>query len=259
MTDAQTYDKYELYELVAQVPDQQARFIRAVHGHAPRTLGEDFSGTGAISKAWVAHDADARAVAVDHDAEPLARLRGADRVTVHQADVLSVADPADAIIAFNYSICELHERSQLVAYLAHVRSRLAEHGCFICDIYGGSDALMPNRLEQTRKLPTGEKLRYMWEQRLGDPITGRVENAMHFLIKPKRARPIELADAFVYDWRLWTVPELRDAMHEAGFASVDVYDRLGTAADEDGNLYAQPISEDDPIDANFVVYLAARC
>jgi hypothetical protein len=32
-----------------------------------------------------------------------------------------------------------------------------------------------------------------------------------------------MKDAFTYDWRLWTIPELRDAMLEAGFSDVAVF------------------------------------
>ena len=39
--------------------------------------------------------------------------------------------------------------------------------------------------------------------------------------------------AFSYDWRLWTLPEVKDALVEAGFAHVDTYwegdDESGTS------------------------------
>ena len=40
--------------------------------------------------------------------------------------------------------------------------------------------------------------------------------------------------AFSYDWRMWTIPELRDLMIDAGFRDVLVYWE-GTAADGSGN------------------------
>ena len=30
-------------------------------------------------------------------------------------------------------------------------------------------------------------------------------------------------DTFTYDWRLWTIPEVREAMREAGFDQTAVY------------------------------------
>ena len=32
-----------------------------------------------------------------------------------------------------------------------------------------------------------------------------------------------MKNAFVYDWRLWSIPETRDAMKEAGFSDTAVY------------------------------------
>ena len=42
--------KYDLYELCAQAPARDARFLLAIHGGTPKVLGEDFSGGGAIAK-----------------------------------------------------------------------------------------------------------------------------------------------------------------------------------------------------------------
>ena len=32
-----------------------------------------------------------------------------------------------------------------------------------------------------------------------------------------------MKDAFVYDWRLYSIPEVRDALLEAGFSDVSVF------------------------------------
>jgi hypothetical protein len=68
---------------------------------------------------------------------------------------------------------------------------------------------------------------------------------------------MELPSAFVYRWRLWGLPELRDAALEAGFARVDVYDRLADALDDAGNAYVRPINN-EPLDATWVAYIACR-
>ena len=71
-----------------------------------------------------------------------------------------------------------------------------------------------------------------------------------------RAR-LELRDAFVYRWRLWSVPELRDAMMEAGFRSTEVYDRVPEAADGEGRVYLSPVRGAD-LEASFIVCVAGR-
>jgi len=98
----------------------------------------------------------------------------------------------------------------------------------------------------------------MWQQIEASPLTARVRNAMHFQVKARGAKARTLENAFEYDWRLWTVPELTDAITEAGFASVEVYDRLGDALDGDGNLYVKPIDDGLPSEVSFVVYVVGR-
>jgi hypothetical protein len=48
-------DKHELYELTVQSPPDVVRMLRALHGGQPRVLGEDFCGTAALARAWIAH------------------------------------------------------------------------------------------------------------------------------------------------------------------------------------------------------------
>lgn len=251
-------DRFALYELCAQNPARDARMLRAIHGGEPRVLGEDFSGTAAISRAWVSLWRGARAVAVDHDAEPLARARGVRAVRVRRADVMDVSDPVDLIGVLNFSICELHTRRALVRYLRHARSRLSPGGALVVDIYGGSDAFATGVITQRVKAPSGEVIRYQWEQRHADALSGRVVNAMHFSIGTVRGGGTRLADAFVYDWRLWSVPELREAMTDAGFRLAEVYPRVAGATDADGNLYVHPIGDDEGAGESYVVYVVGR-
>ena len=50
------YDKHDLYELCVQSPKDLVPLLRAVHGNDPEILGEDFSGTAALSHLWVQRD-----------------------------------------------------------------------------------------------------------------------------------------------------------------------------------------------------------
>jgi len=276
--------KYDLYELCAQAPDRDVRMLQAIHGRNPKILGEDFSGGGAIAKRWAVLVPGGKAVAVDMDPEPLERLRGAPGVKVICADVRTAVDPVDLIADLNFSLGEIHTRADLVAYFRHARSRLRTHGVFIADMYGGSDSYFTGVITERKKGPDGEKIEYDWEQRHADPLTGRVVNAMHFRVSPasgsggkaegggrggekvgstaggkaKRPKPIEMRDAFVYKWRLWTIPELREALIEAGFASTQVYPRFAEAIDSDGALYVSPVASPDEVGDSFSVYIVGR-
>lgn len=251
--------KYALYELAAQAPGEMARFLHAVHGRAPRVLREDFSGTGAICRAWASLVAGGEAIAVDADPEPLLALKGVPGVRTVRKDVLKAGDTADIICAINFPVGYWHTREALVRYLAHARACLNRRGVFVCDTYGGVHAFTPGRLEQILTGPAGEEVEYTWQQREANPLTGRVVDAMHFRVRePGRARATVVRDAFVYDWRLWSIAEIRDAMRDAGFRTTEVYDRLGDAVDECGRVSVRPVEDPAELDDDYVVYIAAR-
>ncbi len=241
-------ERHFLYELCVQRPETVVRLLRtaAAGTSLPRVLHEDFSGTGAISRAWIATDPTATAIATDLDAGALSfgRRRAAEsfadlsRIEWRCADVREtwqVSAKADAIFVGNFSIGELHARADLVAYLRSARERLSETGVFICDTYGGAAAFRTGLVHRTHPgREPGERILYTWEQRTIDPYTARVVNALHFRVERSGEIIAEHFDAFVYHWRLWPVPELRDAMQEAGFASCRVIERI------DGSDPAEP-------------------
>ncbi len=263
MSDLAGATRFDLYELCVQCPPIEARFLEAVHGANPLVLGEDFCGPAAVARAWLALSPDHRAVCTDADEAPLrhaaARLaetapNAVDRLTLRHRDVLEVGDRADVVAALNFAVCELHERERLLTYLRAACYRLEAGGVFACDVYGGPDALVPGTAEQLVETDEGV-VRYLWEQRTADPVTARVTNAIHFVL-PGGER---IDDAFTYDWRLWTAPELHDALLEAGFRSTEVHASYGDAMDESGRLLVRPVDPGD-VDGSeaFVLYVVGR-
>jgi SAM-dependent methyltransferase len=246
---------FDLYELCVTDAPRLARFLAAVHGKKPRTLREDFSGTGALARAWAGAYGDS--VAVDSDPKPLARAK-APGVRAVRADATRCRVKADIIAATNFPLGYFHERASLVAYLRHARSCLKPRGVLLADLYGGRDAMRPMQIRKKARGPAGQRVDYTWEQREADPTTNLVLDALSFVVTPKEGKAKLFPDAFVYHWRLWSIPELRDAMIEAGFRRVEVYSRMGDAIDSDGNLYVSPHDAGEPLDDNYVVYVVGR-
>jgi SAM-dependent methyltransferase len=180
------------------------------------------------------------------------------------ADLRRAAARADLLVALNFSLCEFHERRDLVAYLRHARRRLARGGVFVADLYGGEGAFEVGRQRERHKGPRGERVLYEFEQRKADALTGRVVDALHFEVagngaaSRRRGGVTKLRDAFVYDWRLWSIPELRDALRDAGFAKSEVYSRFEHARDGRGRTHVRALESSRELGATWCVFIAGR-
>lgn len=255
---AHRWTKEELYEVAVTNAEALVRFLAAVHGGTPRTLREDFSGTGALARAWASSSPVRDAIAVDRDARVLRRASVVPRCAQVARDVHACTARSDILAATNFPVGYFHARDALITYLRHARRCVRPGGVFVCDMYGGDGAFTRGTQRRTLRLSDSTRCIYHWEQRTANAATGLVENAIHFELHDSSGTVRQFRNAFVYHWRLWGIAELRDAMHDAGFAQIDVYDRLGDALDSEGKLHVHPLRADDELDPTWVVYIAAR-
>ena len=261
-SEAQTADVHALYEEAVQDPDGDIALVRRLFRHQfdrdPRTLREDFCGTAAMAAAWVRKHQENHAWGIDLDSEPLAWGRRhhvadltpdqAERLTLLQGDVRNVShERVDVTVGFNFSYFVFRERDELVRYFEKARTTLLDEGMFVVDLYGGAEA--QRTLTETRE---HEDFDYVWDQDAFDPIQHHAINYIHF----EFADGSRIDRAFTYDWRLWTIPEVRDAMRDAGFRSVDAYwERTDHKTNEGtGVYYRAEHAADDPA---WVAYVAA--
>jgi SAM-dependent methyltransferase len=265
-TAADHADRHRLYELSVQCPEAEVDFIdrnyRLLRGRSARLLREDFCGTGSVCCEWVRRRKTNRAIGVDIDREVLdwgrannlARLSDerARRVSLLEQDVRLVeTDRMDIVAAMNFSYWLLRERHDLKRYFESVREALKEDGIFFLDAYGGYDSYRVITEERQVEGDEGD-FTYIWEQEKYDPISGRLVCHIHFAF-PDGSR---LDRAFSYDWRLWSLPEIRELLAEAGFGRVICY---WQGWDQDGNPDGVfvPAAEGEP-DAGWIAYLTAE-
>lgn len=223
------FDKYKLYHEAVQSPETDVEFYRQTYheifkAKKATTLREDFCAGGAISAEWVKLNKNYRSCGLDLDPEPLqdgrekylAKLTDdqKNRVALIQKDVLEENLPAaDIVAAVNFSYCIFKKRAVLKKYFQNVYNSLNRDGLFIVDIFGGSQCY-----EEIEDRTRFKNFTYYWDQQSFDPITADALFQIHFRVKGKKYENV-----FTYDWRLWTVPELKDLMQEVGFSKTIVY------------------------------------
>ena len=66
-----------------------------------------------------------------------------------------------------------------------------------------------------------------------------------------------LEKAFSYDWRLWTLPEIRELLSEAGFADITVYWEGTDEESNEGNGIFEPTESGDA-DPGWICYIVAE-
>ncbi len=235
--EAARVDRHDLYQRAVQCPDADFDFAEAVfkrrYRRTPQDLREDFSGTSLASCLWVQRGPRRRAWAVDlepalHDwckDNNFTCLTQAQRqrVTFVNGDVLRRRRPkVDLVLAQNFSFCAFKTRDVLGRYFCAARAGLRSQGMLVLDMYGGFDSMRPGVDESSIDAFT-----YHWEQEPLDTISNQIKCHIHFGFDDDS----RIERAFSYDWRLWSLVELRELLLEAGFGVVGVYLE---GVDEDG-------------------------
>lgn len=241
----QPFDKYRYYLDSVQAPDIDSDFFRQsfeeLKNKKPKVLREDFCGTFAVCCEWVKLNPEFVAYGIDLDTEPtewgkknnlpVLTPQQQSRITVLNKNVLDKDLPkADVIAAQNFSFFLFKKREDLKAYFKNCLETLNAGGILITDCFGGSGCYEPNE-EETK---FGD-YSYIWDQDTYNPITHEAMFYIHYKRKGEKRRN----KVFAYDWRLWSIMEIREIMEEVGFKKTHVYwegtDKHGGG---DGNFIA---------------------
>ena len=262
-TIAYTADKYACYEEAVQCVESEIDFVdntyNAIRGRRARYLREDFCGTGNTSCEWVRRRKSNIAVGLDLDQRVLdwglenkvgslnAGQRG--RITLLRQDVMEAdCEPADMILAMNFSYQLFKARDRLREYFRKAHEGLRDDGILFIDAYGGHESY-----KEVKEKTKHRNFTYYWHQKKFNPITGDMLCHIHFRFGDRSW----LRNAFTYDWRMWTLPELQEILSEAGFRKVQVYWEGTDEETGEGNGEYFPTSqgEDDP---SWIVYIVSE-
>jgi len=254
-------DKHRLYEKAVQCAEAEIDFVsdtfKALRKRQARLLREDFCGTANSSCEWVRRRPAHRAVSIDLDPEVLAwgrehnitaLTRGAQRrIKLVCDDVMKAkTDPVDVVLAMNFSYWLFKSRETLCRYFRRVYDGLVQDGVFFLDAFGGFEAF--REMEESTEY---DDFTYIWDQAHYNPITGDYICKIHFTF----ADGSRLKNAFIYDWRLWTLPELMELLAEAGFKPTIYWE--GTDENNEGNGIFTPTRQGEA-DAGWIAYIVAE-
>lgn len=256
---SENFDKYDYYLRSVQSPEEDVLFLRDTYkkitGKSAKTLTEDFCGTFSICCEWVKLASQNRAIGIDLNEEPLnygkknilVKLSNEQqkRVRIFNKNVLAKGLPkTDLIAAMNFSYFLFKSRKDLKLYFKGCYHRLNKGGLIFADCFGGSD-IGTDVEEET----IHDGFSYFWHQKDFNPIN----NGAHFSIHFKRKGEKKRRDVFTYDWRLWSLQEVREIMQEVGFKKTWIYWE-GTDANGDGNGEFLPTEQGEDC-AGWIAYV----
>jgi SAM-dependent methyltransferase len=261
-TMAQRADIHDLYEKSVQAVDAEVEFLdetfRALRGRDAISFREDFCGTASAACEWVRSSEARYAIGVDNDASVLewgrlhrvAELSESDRARVRlmEDDVRTVeSGSVDIIGAFNFSFFMFETRSELGGYFARCRDALNDDGILFLDAFGGPEGIAIQK-EKTKF----DGFSYIWDQADFHPVTNHISCHIHF----KFPDGSKIRRAFTYEWRMWSLPEIRELLLEAGFSSARIYwEGEGDDGEGDG-IFTE--SDTGEADLAWVCYIVAE-
>jgi len=232
-------DRHRLYSASVQSVDVDIDFFQRVfkrkRGHRFTSMREDFCGTALLACEFVKRNPANKAIGIDLDRKTLDWGREhyvpvlgdkVERLTLIEGNVLDPSHPkAQVVAALNFSYSVFKTPAQLREYFVAVRKAMKPGGIFFLDAFGGTEAMDED--EEDRKIPSSKafdgfkvpKFTYVWDQASFNPVNHDILCHIHF----KLGDGTRIKRAFTYDWRLWTLPELQEAMIDAGFAKTEVY------------------------------------
>lgn len=259
---APLFDKYTLYKKAVQSAETDVVFFQKVYkelkGKSPVSMREDFCGTFALSCEWIKSKPAHESVCVDLDPEPIEYGRNQylnkltteqqKRIKIIEGDVLTCELPkTDISIALNFSYFVFKKREIMKAYFSRCYNSLKDNGVLIVDCFGGSLCHEPNE-ESTKH----KDFTYYWEQASFNPVLNNAVFHIHF--KPKSHSKVERV--FTYDWRMWSLPELRDIMQEVGFKKTHVYWEGSTRKGTGNGIFTR--TEKGEACQSWIAYIAAE-
>ena len=225
---AEKANKHAVYQQMLQSPEADVELLQTIYhastGLEARHLREDFCGTGFTLACWISQGEDHSGEGYDIDPDPihwgwrnnfLTQPCATSRAKLHIKDAREASfKPPDIRCAFNFSYWVFTRREELLGYFRAAWEDLPEDGMFIIDVTGGTEGLNEDPYESE----AGE-ITCIWQQKNFSPVDHTAELTLRFRFLDGS----EIDPPYRYRWRVWSIPELRDLLYQAGFSNTQVW------------------------------------
>ena len=265
-TLAEQADKFDCYQRSVQSPEHEVEFFeqafRDEFDRKPLSLREDFCGTFAICCEWVRSNTRRTAVGVDLCAETLEwgrknnlsklNKKQQERIQLFEQDVRKKNRPqVDVLAAQNFSFWIFKTRQEVIEYFKAARANLKPEGVMVMDMMGGGACYDDDHVDKRTIVKGKSGFKYHWVQAAFNPFNADAT----FHITFKFADGSKLKNAFTYEWRFWTIPEVREMLEEAGFnASYAYWEQEDENGEDTGEWKRSEVADCNP---SWVSYLVA--
>ncbi len=260
---ARNVNKNRLYEESVQCTDFEVNFIKKIYkkynGARCHLLREDFCASALISSEWVKDHKQNISFCIDLDKKMISEAKKTRKARLNEKQQKRMnifygnsasfnSDKVDCVLAANFSYYVFKERKLLIKYFKHAKNQLKSKGIFMLDAFGGYEA---HQLLEERTKHKG--FTYVWDQSSFNPVNHDLKCFIHFEFSDKSS----IKRAFVYDWRLWTLPEIKDCLHEAGFKKIDIYMQGWDEENDEESDKFYKVTKCDA-DPAWIAYIVAR-
>ena len=259
---AEKADIHDLYERSVQNVEHEIEFIQNTYQSLKRKRAflyrEDFCGTANSSCAWVNQGNSYYASGIDNDGTVLKwakenRIPNLDteaqkRIKVFESDVMTMRSiEVDVLSAFNFSYFCFQTRDLLLSYFIKSLNTLKSDGIFFLDLFGG-----PEANQELSEKTEHDDFTYIWRQSTFHPLSNYIECTISYDFPDNSS----IKNAFLYKWRLWSAPEIRELLLQAGFKNVTFFWE-GEDEDGEGNGEFTP-NKTGEADLAWIAYVVAE-
>ena len=135
-------------------------------------------------------------------------------------------------------------------YFKAALKSLTKGGILLLEMSGGPGFVEKITDRRVFRVSQTQKITYHWHQMNFNPVKRQGQYAISFKVNDDLKK---YKHAFTYDWRVWTIPEVRDALKDAGFSKSVVFVEKSGKGNSDDSYHISEVGDNDHTWISYVV------